>query len=181
MGFHPDFFHSTIPNPISQPHSHHQHDDHPSVHIPLPIRKGRSMRFPSIQTLIRGFSIYNLNLTGIRGAFPAAYKGIQTSAFRTTTIRSMPTIPFIGGLFAQKRDMTDYPVTKSEDTWRANLSKEQFRVVRQKGTEAPFTGEYDKHMPNEGTYVCLTIPFSTFLTFVPILFLSIISLTNTHI
>ena len=50
--------------------------------------------------------------------------------------------------------MTDYPVKKNDDEWQAVLSPEQFRVIRQKGTEAPYTGEYDKHMPSEGTYVC---------------------------
>merc|ERR1712093_312383 len=34
------------------------------------------------------------------------------------------------------------------------LKKEQFRVLRQKGTEAPFVGKYDKHMPEEGVYTC---------------------------
>jgi peptide-methionine (R)-S-oxide reductase len=31
---------------------------------------------------------------------------------------------------------------------------EQFRILREKGTEAPFTGEYDKHMPSAGVYTC---------------------------
>ena len=31
---------------------------------------------------------------------------------------------------------------------------EQFRVIREKGTEAPFTGKYDKHMPETGVYTC---------------------------
>ena len=31
---------------------------------------------------------------------------------------------------------------------------EQFRVLREKGTEAPFSGEYDKHSPTSGTYAC---------------------------
>ena len=33
-------------------------------------------------------------------------------------------------------------------------SSEQFRVLREKGTEAPFTGEYDKHQPETGVYTC---------------------------
>ena len=51
--------------------------------------------------------------------------------------------------------MTDYPIKKNDEEWQAVLSKEQFRVLREKGTEAPYTGEYDKHMPSDGVYVCL--------------------------
>ncbi|KAI9769079.1 MAG: hypothetical protein M1840_004430 [Geoglossum simile] len=47
-----------------------------------------------------------------------------------------------------------FPVQKSDDEWRAVLNKEQFRVLREKGTEAPFTGEYDKHDPSAGSYNC---------------------------
>jgi peptide-methionine (R)-S-oxide reductase len=42
---------------------------------------------------------------------------------------------------------------KTEEEWRAVLSKEQFRVLRQKGTEAPGTGEYIKNF-KEGIYIC---------------------------
>lgn len=31
---------------------------------------------------------------------------------------------------------------------------EQFRVLRKQGTEAPFSGEYDKHAPAAGVYTC---------------------------
>ncbi|KAE9965589.1 Peptide methionine sulfoxide reductase B3 [Venturia inaequalis] len=48
-----------------------------------------------------------------------------------------------------------YPVQKSDQEWQAILSPEQFRVVRKQGTEAPFTGEYDKHAPTSGTYNCV--------------------------
>ncbi|XP_022988951.1 peptide methionine sulfoxide reductase B5-like [Cucurbita maxima] len=44
-------------------------------------------------------------------------------------------------------------VQKSEDEWRAILSPEQFRILRQKGTEYPGTGKYDKFY-GEGVYHC---------------------------
>ena len=44
-------------------------------------------------------------------------------------------------------------VTKSEDQWRRELTREQYRVLRKKATEAPFTGEYD-HVFDEGVYRC---------------------------
>nr|KIM44551.1 hypothetical protein M413DRAFT_67576 [Hebeloma cylindrosporum h7] len=42
---------------------------------------------------------------------------------------------------------------KSESEWRAILSPEQFRILRQKGTERAGTGEYDKHS-EPGVYSC---------------------------
>jgi peptide-methionine (R)-S-oxide reductase len=44
-------------------------------------------------------------------------------------------------------------VDKTEAQWRAELDPESYRVLREKGTEAPFTGEYD-HVFEEGTYRC---------------------------
>ena len=44
-------------------------------------------------------------------------------------------------------------VQKTDAEWRAELSPEQYRVLRQAGTEAPFSGEYD-HVFDDGTYRC---------------------------
>ncbi|KAL5701591.1 peptide-methionine (R)-S-oxide reductase [Ranunculus cassubicifolius] len=44
-------------------------------------------------------------------------------------------------------------VRKSEEEWQAILSPEQFRILRQKGTERPGTGEYNKHY-DDGIYKC---------------------------
>jgi peptide-methionine (R)-S-oxide reductase len=44
-------------------------------------------------------------------------------------------------------------VQKSDAEWRSQLSPEQYHVLRQKGTERPFTGEYD-FVFEDGTYRC---------------------------
>ncbi len=48
---------------------------------------------------------------------------------------------------------TTSPTTKSDADWRAELSPEQYRVLRQKGTEQAFSGElWDEH--RQGVYRC---------------------------
>jgi peptide-methionine (R)-S-oxide reductase len=44
-------------------------------------------------------------------------------------------------------------VDKPEAEWRGTLTSEQFEVLRRKGTERAFTGEYWDHH-EEGTYHC---------------------------
>ncbi|MDG4555498.1 MAG: peptide-methionine (R)-S-oxide reductase MsrB [Candidatus Competibacter sp.] len=46
-----------------------------------------------------------------------------------------------------------YKISKSDPEWRAQLTQEQYRICRQKGTEPAFAGEYhDCHEP--GVYRC---------------------------
>ncbi|MGH9901889.1 MAG: peptide-methionine (R)-S-oxide reductase MsrB [Pyrinomonadaceae bacterium] len=47
-----------------------------------------------------------------------------------------------------------YKVVKTEAEWRRILTPEQYRVVRQKGTERPYTGKYHDHK-GKGTYQCV--------------------------
>jgi peptide-methionine (R)-S-oxide reductase len=45
-------------------------------------------------------------------------------------------------------------IRKTDGEWRSKLTPEQYHVTRQKGTEPPFTGEYED-MDAEGTYKCV--------------------------
>ena len=44
-------------------------------------------------------------------------------------------------------------IAKSEEEWRACLSDEEFHVLRQHGTERPFSGRYND-CKETGVYVC---------------------------
>src|SRR6266496_431824 len=44
-------------------------------------------------------------------------------------------------------------IQKTDEQWRAELTADQYRVLREKGTERPFGGEYD-HSFEPGTYRC---------------------------
>lgn len=44
-------------------------------------------------------------------------------------------------------------ITKTEEEWKKQLNPEQYHILREKGTERPFTGKYYLHKDN-GLYVC---------------------------
>ena len=46
-----------------------------------------------------------------------------------------------------------YPIEKTDKDWETVLSPEEYKILREKGTEYPFTGKYNDHY-EEGTYLC---------------------------
>jgi peptide-methionine (R)-S-oxide reductase len=58
------------------------------------------------------------------------------------------------GMKISKGDSTmRYDVQKPDTEWKKELTPEQYHVLREKGTERPFTGIYDEFF-QKGTYYC---------------------------
>lgn len=54
---------------------------------------------------------------------------------------------------SERRDPGEPEVILSDEQWRARLSPQEYAVLRQAGTERPFTGEYTDTTA-EGVYSC---------------------------
>ncbi len=50
--------------------------------------------------------------------------------------------------------MSEKKIQNTDAEWRAQLTPEQYRVARQKGTERPYTGEYEQTWA-AGKYRCI--------------------------
>lgn len=62
---------------------------------------------------------------------------------------------------AQNDEFQNHKARGNEPCWRETLTPEQYRVAREKGTEAPFSGEYWDHT-DTGTYRCVCCGLALF-------------------
>ncbi len=77
---------------------------------------------------------------------------------KETTAKPESSLPIQPSMVAENEEpvvseSAEFEVAKSDAQWREELSSEQFRILRQKGTERAFTGKY-WDTKTEGTYVC---------------------------
>ncbi|GAB4853372.1 Peptide methionine sulfoxide reductase B2, chloroplastic [Ancistrocladus abbreviatus] len=102
--------------------------------------------------------------TQSRKSLPIYPKTSRLKLFSSTSQNSVISSTGFGGFLQRSRRRSSSggvvamtgpeSVQKSEEEWRAVLSPEQFRILRQKGTEYPGTGVYDKFF-EEGIYTCV--------------------------
>jgi peptide-methionine (R)-S-oxide reductase len=50
--------------------------------------------------------------------------------------------------------MSNYPIQKTEAQWREELGEARYKILREKGTERPYTGSYNLTF-EDGTYCCM--------------------------
>ena len=60
----------------------------------------------------------------------------------------------MAGCFNEKEESMNISVQKTDAEWREEFTPEQYRVLRQAGTERPFTGLYTDH-EETGLYRCV--------------------------
>jgi len=53
----------------------------------------------------------------------------------------------------EKSTSMSYKIEKSENEWKAQLTAEEYNILREKGTERAFSGEFWDHK-EKGVYVC---------------------------
>ena len=71
----------------------------------------------------------------------------------------------LGGFMActaqSEKKPDNFKVNKTEEEWKKELTPEQYRVLRQKGTERPGTNKYNHHN-EQGVYACAACSYELF-------------------
>lgn len=53
----------------------------------------------------------------------------------------------------EENNKQQFKVNKTDEEWKTELTEEQYYVLRQAGTERPYTGQYNMHF-EKGVYTC---------------------------
>jgi methionine-R-sulfoxide reductase len=62
---------------------------------------------------------------------------------------------------SNKPIMSTEKINKTDAEWKKELTPEQYHILREKGTEAPYTGEYTNNF-KKGKYVCAACGYELF-------------------
>lgn len=101
-----------------------------------------------LTTFVKHFCYYSM--TQIKPwllTFVIALLGVQGACVSEVTTAGSGTADTI------RKDTMTYKIQKTEEEWKQLLGEDAYRVLRQKGTERPFTSEFETQW-EAGTYVC---------------------------
>ena len=85
----------------------------------------------------------------------------MNACLQTTDKKHTQASPSAEKWFVDEKGDTIHPVVKSEAQWKSELDQMTYYVMREKGTERPFTGAYNANKL-EGTYYCNSCGLSLF-------------------
>lgn len=69
----------------------------------------------------------------------------------TSTLSTISLAARVGSFKQYSKMPVDEKVLKTEQEWKSELSREEYRVLREKGTEPAFSGRFDKYYPEIGS------------------------------
>jgi len=104
----------------------------------------------NIFTLILMLLTFTINSCGVERSRDTNQKH---DSLKTTNTKSI--------VKTEKGDSVENQVIKSEEEWKKELTPEQYKVLREKGTERAFTGKFDEFF-EPGTYYCAACGNSLF-------------------
>lgn len=107
------------------------------------------IKFLIFGTLIMGSLVLLANILPTLWPSPRSRRFSGSPKQRWTTPKLFP-----GSGEGSTIHKTNRKVRKTKETWKAELTVEQYNVTRCGGTERPFTGSYWNHS-EEGTYRCV--------------------------
>lgn len=111
--------------------------------------------FSSITVLALFLGLVFANQLGCSAAASESDSAAEPSPTPSKQAKAIRTLELIDGEFDGKT------ITKTDTEWKKELSKHEFYVLRQEGTERPYTGEYtDNHA--RGTYHCAACGLALF-------------------
>jgi len=94
---------------------------------------------------------YSMMMTGCTSQAPSPQNSFSPAAV-SVEASAMNSVTDLSPSSDQGTVMTE-KLKLSEAEWKQKLSADQYHVLREKGTERPFTNEYDEHF-EPGAYAC---------------------------
>ncbi|EST07689.2 Peptide methionine sulfoxide reductase MrsB [Kalmanozyma brasiliensis GHG001] len=117
----------------------------------LPSTRNTLLSTGAVVASVAAISSGYWNPTSAINAFSSGPTLLHSRLFSSTVA---PSFKMGSTASSQQAAPESFPKGMSNSEWRTKLNPEQFRILREKGTEMAGTGKYNKHYPKDGVYTC---------------------------